>query len=503
MKQSLQDALTCYRNLVTSAANSFDKGKFPKSLSAIIAASSWMYRFNIIYSDIELEDILHKIADESISKKNILSPQYDNVVFIDNFGFDNRGLTQQYLRGLMRLNKNILYILHNYQPNENSEIIRELKEYGKAKIVVYKTTNKNYCEIASFISEEIYDFSPKDIFIHIAPWDVVTLLAISSIKGATKYNVNLTDHAFWLGTTFVDYNIEFRGYGEQLSLQKRHFTKSQLIRVPFYPVVSRYASFQGFPQLPEDRIIVFCGGAEYKMLGKDGIFFKLMDIILDISEMVFILVAGIKENSAFAKYVSQMRHNDRVYFIGTRTDINDVFAHSDIYLSSYPLTGGLMTQYAAYNHLPIIAYAEPEDVGRDESMVNHFHQAMNSKESLTEFRKYAKKLINSKEFRKSEGEANYNAMMNEEKFGYNLGKVLSDHKTDIDFIPEQPQYEDRIKYYLEIENKTHEALETLVSQMKYRSLFIFKDHTGLILWTMMKKIINKLFSTLCQGLNKR
>lgn len=493
MKITSNDVIKVYNRLVASSRQLYKLRKYEKCLHSITAASAWMYSFNITYNDTELESLIHEVADHNIKNIEIKSPQSDNVVFIDYFGFDNRGLTQQYLRGLMSLKKRILYILHNSSPNCCSEIIRELKEYGNCEINIFKTDNHNFFKTATEISKKILDFSPKDILIHMAPWDVVTLLALSSIYGSTKYNINLTDHAYWLGSSFVDYNIEFRGYGVQLSLQKRNLKKSQLINLPYYPIVSKYTSFQGFPSLPDDSLIVFCGGAEYKMLGKNGIFFSLMDTVLDISEQVYIFVAGINVNSVFAEGVSRMRNKSRVFMIGTRIDINEVFAHSDIYLSSYPFIGGLMTQYAACNRLPILAYGEPGDFSRAENLVNHFSDAMHTKESLDEFKEYARKLIEEKEFRKSEGESNYKAMMNEENFGKYLDVALTTHETDISFIPEQPRYEDRIKYYLEIENKTHEGLRTLVYQMRLRSFVIAPKYTLDIIKILTKFTINKIY----------
>lgn len=327
-----EDILRIYNKLVIKACQKYKSNEFEESLDWIVTASTWMYYFNIIYSDIKLEEVIHHISEKVISESVINDKEKDRIVFIDNFGFDNRGLTQQYLRAFMNLDKEILYILHNESPVRDSEIINELREYKRAKFIIYNTNRKDLCAVASKISVDIADFRPNDIFIHIAPWDVVTLLSLASISGPVKYNINLTDHAYWLGTSFFDYNIEFRGYGELLSLQKRNIEKQRQIKLPFYPIISKFSKFQGFPKIPSDSIVVFCGGAEYKMLGKDGIFFKLMDIVLDISDNVHIIVAGIPEKSVFSGYVSNMRHGNRVHLIGNRSDINEVFNHSDIFL---------------------------------------------------------------------------------------------------------------------------------------------------------------------------
>lgn len=466
-----------YLRLTEEVLKKYRSGRFEDALDLIVTAATWMYHFNTRYVDPQFEEIVTQISEKSIPKVALRNTDADRICVIDYFGLDNRGLTQQYLRGLISLNKEILYILHNDSPIENSEIIKELKEYKKAEICIIKENRYNLCKVAADIAKVIVDFSTSDIMIHIAPWDVVTLMALAAVEGPVKYNINLTDHAYWLGVSFVDYNIEFRGYGELVSLQKRNFGNSQLINLPYYPIISKYSKFKGFPELPRDAVVVLCGGAEYKMLGKDGIFFTLMDTVLSTSPDVHILVAGISDDSIFSEHVNKMKHKDRVHLIGNRSDINEVFAHSDIFLSSYPFIGGLMTQYAAYNRLPILAYAELGEANLVDPLVNHFREAMSSKKSLLEFEAYAKKLIEDKNFRQEEGNNNFNAMMNGEIFGQYLDKVMTNHTTDVVYKPDQPNYDNMVDFYLENENQTHKAFFYLVSRLNFRAFAIAPDYS--------------------------
>lgn len=455
-----------FNKIVALALKQYDKKNYEKCLHLIAGAAKWMYGFNLIYTDSVLENLIHNIAINSIKKTPITSPLKDNIVFIDNFGQDNRCLTQQYLRGLMNLKKNILYILVNSNPNNNSEILRELNSYPKAKVVIHTTERNKIIPGAETIAKEIVSFAPHKIFVHIYPWDLISLLAIDSISGATIYNINLTDHAFWLGSSFFDFNIEFRSFGETLSLEKRNFNKSQLIRLPYYPIVSKYTKFQGFPDLPENAIKVFCGGAEYKMLGKNGIFFKLMDEILAISPDVYILVAGIKPDLVFASNVRQMRNKDRVILIGDRKDIYEVYRHSDIYLSSYPLLGALMVQYAVLASLPILAYIDEDDYSFCEGMVSHYGNVSISKKGIDEFREYAKKLISSNEYRRSEGAFLRKNMIDESRFNQELNNVINTNKTTITFLEEYPDYDKIANHYLDVQKKGKVALKMQLKHFK-------------------------------------
>lgn len=482
-----------YNNLVTSATSNYSIGNYPNALKYIVASASWMYHFNVIYSDYEVEAMVKDISTKCLPKVIIESPKPNRVVLVDNFGYDNRGLTQQYLRGFMKLGYEILYILHNSNPNGNSDIVHELQEYDRASVRIFKTNNKNLIETAKEICLSVKEFSPKDILLHIAPWDVVSLMAVNAIYGSTIYNINLTDHAFWLGASFIDYNIEFRGYGEVLSLEKRGLNPSQLIRLPYYPIVPKqHATFLGFPQLPDGSVKVFCGGSEYKMLGKGGIFFKLMDAVLGLSENVHILVAGVDKVSTFKKFVDKMSYKERVHIIGVRKDINEVFSHSDIFLGSYPFPGGLMTQYAALNKLPILLYAEPGESNSVEAVVNHFSTPLKSHRSIDGLLDYAQRLISDAEYRRKEGLKCHDAMMNKDKFSIFLGKALMEHNTAMKWDMEMPDYDYMISYYLDVENTTHTAIRLLFGHLRFKSIRIAPSAIPLMIKLGASRMVRKL-----------
>lgn len=462
-----------------------------QALDYIIIASKWMYKFNSIYSDDRLDNLLKRIANINLPQIQII-PDKSKVCFIDYFGWDNRGLTQQYLRGLMASDKEILYILHSPYVNNDSEIIHELQEYSKAKIIIKKEKRNTLIPIASEILLEIQEFSPNDILVHIAPWDVVSILCLASVNGSTIYNINLTDHAFWLGASLMDYNIEFRSYGQVVSEEKRGFNPSQLILLPYYPIISKYTGFDGFPDLPKNAIKVLCGGSEYKMLGQNGFFFQLMQSVLKISPRVHILVAGIKPKSTFGKEVDKMIHKDRVHFIGTRKDIAQVFANIDIYLSSYPFLGGLMCQYAALFSKPILSYNKASVIGNPSDVINHHSEAINPQFELDGYVHYATRLINDNEYRKSEGEAAKKTMIEEDEFNKELITLLNKHTTKFKLPKTNPDYDYIIKSYIEIENiNKYSSLKELFENLRLKSFLVCPHQFLKINQFFVKKIINK------------
>lgn len=501
-KFNKKEIMGLYQDLKHEAMRLWTSRKTEPALKFICRAATWMYNFNAVYFDPELEKLIGDIASSSIPEGIIHTPKENRVVFFDSFGFDNRGLTQQYVRAFMTYGYEILYILENDHPIYNSEIIRELKDYGKCIIKIFETTNHNRLQSALDINQTIISFSPQNIFIHIAPWDVVANLALIRINGATRYNINLTDHAFWLGTSISDYNIEFRGYGVEISLEKRLFSKRRLLNLPFYPIKPRISRFEGFPEVPSDAIIVFCGGSEYKMMRSDDIFFTLMDEILSLSQRVHIMVAGITADSKFAVKVSSMKHANRVHLIGNRKDIYEVFRHCDIFLSSYPFIGGLMTQYAAIHSRPILAYCEDGDRGLVEFMINHKSHLYHSKVGLPAFLEYARHLIESEAFRLQEGKIVEDSIIKENDFNSALKNIIENKSSNFIFEVEKPDYDAMIDFYLDIETQNGPKVrsELMIDLINDRTLSSWE-----IVWRLLgiedmkeclrKRIINKLKNT--------
>ena len=422
-----QDIEYIYRDFFYSAHKKFIKNKYDDALRDIITASYWAYNFNHKYCDPEAEKLLKQIGDKTIEPKNIGTPNKNHCVMIDSFLLDNRGLSQQYLRAMMANDMHILVIYTNAGGEIGRDTLAELNSYEKAHVITF-SKRADRIEEARNIVVNITEFKPARIFLHITPWDVVALMACNAIKDTIIYNINLTDHAFWLGASFINYNIEFRPRGMTISLEKRNLENSQLVHLPYYAILPINSNFQGFPSIPKDSIKVFTGGAIYKMLGAGNLFFKIMDGILDLSPKVYILVAGFKNDSRFVEQQIKMRNADRVLLIGIRNDIDAVFDNIDIYLNTYPLGGGLMMQYAAQKGKPILALRDKKNITCTiEEIINPDGSPEISVKSFTdidEMLEYARKLIFDKEFFRKESCYIKEGLMTSETFNYLFSELI-------------------------------------------------------------------------------
>lgn len=505
---SKSDINNIYFRLKTCAEKSLQEGRYDDALVFIKSAASWMSQFNAFYSDVEADAFIRKIAEQVFSEKKIENPSAQKCILIDSWGWDHKGLSQQYINGLINIGLEILYICTRKDEKRGSDIQKCLKDCGKAEIF-YADSKRDALEAARKIRKKIVVFSPASIFLHITPYDTAALMACSGLEGVKILNINLTDHAFWLGSSLIDYNIEFRPYGMTVSQEKRALIQKQLLPLPYYPIKSLSHPYQGLPNLPQNAIKVFTGGALYKMLGKDDIFFKIMESVLKISSSVYILVAGFAEKRLFEEKCKNLYGSERILLIGNRSDIDEVFEHIDIYLSTYPMIGGLMSQYAAMHGKPIIAYREKGDIMNEvEEIINNFQQSFHSCTSISDMIDYATKLIHDVKFRQAEGKILKEGLMTPQRFDDLLSCYYKDQGAKLNWEKDEIDYDSFFERYLELENKSgFKATEDLVAKLKWKAFFSLKGYRLNLLEKMLvlsyKKIIKYKIISICQYLKRR
>ena len=496
-----QDIENIYRDLMRSAYKNYAKCKLIKALKDIETAAVWAYSFNHLYTDHDAEQMLKQIGDMSVASVQIESPKFDHCVLMDSFLLDNRGLSQQYLRAMMANGMHILVVYTNAGGSPGEETLAEIKAYDKAEIITYPK-GINRIEETKQVVMAIANFSPEHIFLHLTPWDTVALMACHAVRGSKIYQINLTDHAYWMGAEFIDYNLEFRPYGMTVSIEKRYLKPEQCLALPYYPITPISSAFEGLPEIPDNAIKVFTGGALYKMLGKDDLFFKIMERILAISSNVYILVAGFKPDKRFDEKVARINGGERVLQIGIRQDIDAVFKQCDIYLGTYPMTGGLMSQYAAKHAKPIIAYHDKGDMMNvvEEFVCNYNHDFC-SFDDLDTMTAYAEKLIFDENYRISQGKLLQDGMMNEERFNSEFQKIINTHQSSFIWQKDQIDYESFFERYLDLENNNgFRATRSLIISLKLSAFIKMKNYranmAGCIYDLIKTTPLNRLFRRL-------
>lgn len=228
----IEEIKNVYSKTKLLAKQAFELEQYESAIKHIETAAEIAYMFNWIYSDEELEILLQEISQRIIQEKRTFEPVKGKMVFYDAFAFDNKGLTQQYLRALMSWGVEILFIFEGNNFTHSENIVKELKAYPKSELLIVDKA-LTATEKSNLIYNKILDFKPEKAFLHLYPSSAVAVVVFNSLPELTRYQINLTDHAFWLGTNCIDYCIEFRNYGCTVSTEKRNLKVRQLLNQPY------------------------------------------------------------------------------------------------------------------------------------------------------------------------------------------------------------------------------------------------------------------------------
>ncbi|MCM0220082.1 hypothetical protein J8L13_05460 [Bacteroides fragilis] len=480
------------QDAIMSANNSDD---ITRTLYKIEYVAKFAYTMNFIYRDDDMEMLLSKTVSQLRIEEFISSPVRNRYVLIDTDGSDNHGLTQQYIRALISCNYEFLFIHVSDCYRHLSDTLSEINNYNKGSVFLFKKSGLSYVDKIKGIVKSIKEYSPSCMLLHLMPWDVITLGACCCLNGIKKININLTDHAYWMGASFIDYNIEFRSFGYTISLEKRGLKKEQLLFLPYYPIFPiRQISFKGFPELSTDCVKIFSGGSFYKMFGRNGYYFYLIDSVLEMNPKAVFLLAGSGNRFVLNKYLSKLRNRDRIFLIGNRKDINEVFKRCDVYMATYPITGGLMSQYAAVHGKPILAYtSEKEPYNIIEGLIGHNEKLDCTCFEYKQFIEYACKLCSDATFRIHEGEVLKRAIITKEEFDLEFKVLMNGGMTNRIFHKMDIDYETMRELYLDVEKIQCEGVLGLAKNYNISILkFVKIEKLITPLFVLMNNKINRL-----------
>lgn len=449
-----------YDLLVSKAQYSFCCKKYLNSIRCIESAGFLQYNLNRFYRDERLEKLLINIGKSRYNLVDRIGVK-KRYIFYDSFGWDNRGLTQQYIDAL------------NYLPNCEYIFVFEKKDVVRSKHIVQSLTNAHvtivelsggmYSKMDTFY-DLLNSYNPSGVFLHLEPWGTLPLIVLSAFPQITKYMINLTDHAFWLGSSLLDYSLEFRGYGCTVSLQKRNLRKEQLLLLPYYPIDSGFEEFKGFPVSTEGKVVMFSGGSFYKIYSSDNFYFNLVADLLNNNPKLLFLYAGGGDDSIFRSFIKRRGLADRVCLLGFRDDINEIFEHIDIYLGTYPYSGGLMSQYAALHGKPLLVFSSNSNISENEVCTKKCATfSFNNREELL---KEAHKLISDDLYRKERGSFFSSLIAGRDDFRRRFRELLDDNKDKCDYALSTIDYESFAEGYLKAINEGYKGFSIEINILK-------------------------------------
>lgn len=481
-----------YERLYLDGDKAKKKNHFFKAISFFSYAAELQYYYNSIYVDYRIEYSLKQISEKLLEPylKLGITNRY---VFYDALGRDKQGLSQQYIDALNNIDCEFMFIFENCSYNDNIEIIRELKRNRRVR-VVEMGKNLSLEQKITFLYSLLKEYNPSKAFLHLLPWSTMAIVVFHAFPNITKYQINLTDHAFWLGAFLLDFSIEFRNYGYTVSLERRRITIEKLLVLPFYPIVTK-EKYLGLPVGVANKVKILSGGAYYKIYGENDFFFFLMKDILEDNPRVVILFVGTGNDLPLRKFIHNHNLESRIILLGFRKDINELFKYSDIFLGTYPIGGGLMSQYAAIHSKPLLVFAKKNDKSI-ESIICTNKYADFSIYDRVELLSEAKKLVNNSKYRIDRGRFFYDLIIKKEHFIDEFAYMLVENSTKragrLDIIDYNDICE---KYYFSI-NSYEYALESIL----YRAYKLKLIHINP---KVFFNILLSLHEILCNKLKKK
>jgi len=454
------------------AQKSLEHGRYDNCLKYLIAACRTAYTFYIGFTDDEIESMLKNLSIKIRTRK--YKGGKPRCVFYDTFSQDAQGLTMQYVDAIIVAGWEMLYITEFGLADPRSVRLKQtLADCSKATVITVPSNKKGMAK-SQFVYDAIMDYAPDKLFMHIHPSSVEAVTGFYALpKEIIKYQINLTDHAYWVGAGCMDYSFEFREYGAWLSVEHRGLKKEQILMLPYYPMMKETA-FQGFPQESEEKVKVFSGASFYKIIDENDTFFKLNKAILDANPNAVTLFAGGGDMALLNGLIEKYELQGRFIPIGQRNDIFECYKHSDIYLSSYPLGGGLMAQYAAHAGLPILALANPTSSGKIEEMVCQKHEEVITFDNMDALVAEASRLINDEAYRKSRGQAMKDCVIGVDEFNRNFKESVVTGKTQYPLTIDENvklhylNVDDKLK----LENKTKDYQKSIFATVGKGGLFV-------------------------------
>lgn len=437
----------------------FRKKNYEMVLELISNAAMILYNTNIYYVDEDLEGYLKTMSDYLGLEKLKKNDATDTVLFFDGFGLNDRGLAQIYLKSLCSV-KHVVYVTFSDCIN-NIPDIASIVNSSQSQIAYIDRKAGNYISQIEQLNDIVLKEKPKHFFFYSVPDDVVATVIMNTYRGIfTRYQINLTDHAFWLGSKCIDYCIEFRDYGASVSKYYRRIEQNKIVKLPFYPMLHEERQFQGYPfEVKDTKKVIFSGGALYKTLGGDNKYYKIVDHLLKNYNNVIFWYAGHGDDNELKKILN--KYPGRAYHTDERSDLFQVLKHSVFYLSTYPMSGGLMYQYAAKaGKVPLtLRYDEMTDgiLLNQESLNIEF-------DSLDGLFKEAHKLLIDEKYRESRASEMKESVISESTFHNCLLQILEKGNSSYEIIYKLNDTSDFRNEYLK--RQTSSDLDMIISNKK-------------------------------------
>lgn len=462
---TLSEIVKIQKSLKDEMRLRFEKDDISCLIKLIDTFADFTQGVNNIFRDDDIEFYLSEISKKCIGEVYIEShPSSNTIVFYDQVG-TTVCLGLQYLRGLRDNSFKIIYIFENYYSKISNTLLNEVKNITDEYYIFDSSCPfKNGCYLGLEIANLISSKSPFKLIVHPQATGALGMTIMYSLKNIEILRIVPGDHHFIIGINCFDKFLEFRDFGYQNDIFGRRLDPNQILRLSFYPIVDDFTEFKGFPINVQGKVIIGTAGTTYKFLGSN-LFYEIAKYILTYENAIIVYMG--KASERIRDFIREGGYEKKFLLLGYRKDFSACIKNIDILLASYPFTGGLVCQTAAFYKKPIISFSseiELPNLGVDDILGNSNNENFITKSSLESLFQYIDKLMLSKNFRIKEGASVYSKLQTQSNFTTILGCIMNDSK-DISCNFKPISYEDFVELsnyytnlYLKINNMSKPLL---------------------------------------------
>ena len=397
--------------------------RFEKALAKVSRYAQMYYWAPMQYSDEVIEAAMSELAVEkrrSSASIKMSQETQASVLLVDSFGYHSRGLVPQYLDALAKIFATVQYLYTGSAPCDPN-LITFIRANERIEFAWVPCSNKKseFDRLNNYVRSRAFSAA----FFHIAPWSVIEVILAARLDKIT-YLIDITDHSFWLGAKIFDHYIGFREYGRLVAMEKRGIPKERYSILQFYPV-DEIKNHRGLPAEVTAKTKIMTGGAEYKLFGGDGKLLRLLGQIVAEHPDCAVCILGDLPEPKIRKAMGVSSDESRVVFLGFRDDVKSVIAEADIFVPTYPWGGGLLTEYAIINCVPVVALEDPLlPFGSMRGLLLRPDESNVSFDNEADFMSQLRRLCVSVECRNEAGRALRNQLPTPDCFTKNLKKII-------------------------------------------------------------------------------
>lgn len=452
-----------------------------KSLAYISSVAKISYDYNQYYTDEELESLLLQIADTKITHR-FVNPDNNTVLFYDAFGLDIRGHVIVYTKAIAMNGYKLVYVTTKRAINKQPKLKAELEDFANVEWV-YIDIDTSYIHWIEQLAEQFEIYKPNTAFFYSTPWDVSGTVVFNAYKNiVTRFLIDLTDHAFWLGVNTSDYFIGSRDYSASIQHFYRGIPVEKMKKLDVNLYIDKHIALGELPFDVEKTRFIFSGGSLYKTLGDpENKFYRIVAHILKKYPDVVFLYAGSGDATQMNRLEEKFK--DRVFLVPERPDFYRIMEKCLFYLNTYPMFGGLMMRYAAIaRKLPLTLRHEHDADG----ILMNQEQLGVEYDDLETMLTDIDKIIENGNYRKDKEVLLEGSVMTENRFANNIKNLIENHATEFSYSVNMIDTQSFRKEYIERFNFEQSLYNAIVKKIN-KSLAL--DYP----FFFSKAIIKKLF----------